>query len=396
MITRRAFSAAAAGLAAACRRRTATGFAGRLFVASADEAALAVVDLARFTYERTLPLPAPATTVMTHGGKVYALCPAARTLTVFGRPFRAPQALVRLGGAPQTAVLKHGRLWCLMADPPRLLPVELDPLRLRAAIVLPRRPVSFDVSGAEPRACIALEGGEVVFVHLETRLVLPPRLLDERPGAVRFRSDGRMAILAGLERRQLILMDPQTRDVMVQLPLAVRPERFCFSADGGQLFITGEGSDSVVIAYPYRSEIAQTSLSGRKPGEMAASANPPLLFVSNPEAGSVTTFSIAEQRVVSVTGVGLAPGPICITPDQQFALVLNQGSGDVAVIRIPAIPVDTRRRKTAPLFTMVPVGPKPQAAVIVPDSGAGPVSRAPLRAVAPVQARLAPRRDKTS
>lgn len=354
------------GLAAACRRGARGGFPGRFFVASATEAALGVVDLERFRFERTLPLPAPATTVMARGGKVYALCSRAGTLSVFDATQLMPVALLRLGGAPQTAVLKHGRLWCLMADPARLVPIDLEPLRMRSAIPLPRPPVSFDVASAEPRACIALEGGEVLFVHLGSNLVLPPRMVDDRLGLVRFRADGRMAIVAGLDRRQLILMDPQTRDVIVQLPLAVVPERFCFSADGGQLFITGEGSDSVVIAYPYRSEIAQTSLSGRKPGEMAASAEPPLLFVSNPQAGSVTTFSIAEQRVVSVTGVGLDPGAIYITPDQEFALVLNRGSGDLAVIRIPAIPVDTRRRKTAPLFTMIPVGPRPLAAVIVP------------------------------
>lgn len=334
-------------------------------MASATEAVLGVVGLPRFAYEKTLALPSPATTLMARGGMVYALCSRDGALSVFDGVRLIPTATLRLGGAPQTAVLKHGRIWCLMADPPRLVPIDLDPLRMRAPIVLPRRPVSLDVAGNELSACLALEGGQILFVHLETGLVLPPRLVDDRLGTVRYRSDGRVAIVAGLDRRQLILVDALTRDVMVQLPLAVVPERFCFSADGGQLFITGEGSDSVVIAYPYRSEIAQTSLSGRKPGEMAASAEPPLLFVSNPQAGSVTTFSISEQRVVCVTGVGVDPGAIYITPDQEFALVLNRGSGDMAVIRIPAIPVDTRRRKTAPLFTMIPVGPRPLAAVVL-------------------------------
>lgn len=359
-------SASLAALAASCRRQAMGGFPGRMYVASAAQAVLGVVDLTRFAYERSLALPSPASTLMAHRGLVYALCPRARTMMVFEGADPRPRALLRLPGAPQTAVLKHERLWCLMADPPRLLPVDLAPLRMRAPIFLPGPPASFDVSDAQPRACIALARGEVVFVDLESGLVLPPRLIDDRPGLVRFRSDGRVAIVAGLGRRQLILLEVQTRDVMVQLPLAVTPERFCFSADGGQLFVTGEGNDAVVIAYPYRSEIAQTSLSGRKPGEMAVSARPPLLFVSNPQADSVTTFSIAEQRVVSVTGVGAGPGAIYVTPDQEFALVLNRASGDMAVIRIPAIPVNTRRRKTAPLLTMIPVGPQPRVAVIVP------------------------------
>lgn len=366
MTTRRTTLLALGGLAAACRRGAGVGFAGRVFVASAAEPSLGVVDLARFAFLRSLPLPSPATTVAAARGRVYALCPEARTVAVFDARSLEPAGRLRLAGEPSTALVRHGRLWMLLGDPPRLQPADLDPLRLRPAVPLPGRPLSFDIAGTRALACAALEGGMAVFVDLDSGLPLPPRLLDDRIGTVRFRSDGRMAIAAGLGRRQLILLDAVTRDVVVQLPLAVAPERFCFSRDGGQLFITGEGGDAVVICYPYRTEIAQTSLSGRKPGEMAACADPPLLLVSNPQAGSVTAFSIAEQRVVAVVAVGTGPGPILITPDEEFALVLNRGSGDMAVIRIPAIPVDTRRRKTAPLFTMIPVGPQPRAAVVVP------------------------------
>lgn len=365
MTTRRTTLLALGGLAAACRRGARGGFDGRVFVASA-EPSLGVVDLARFAFLRSLPLPAPATTVAAARGRVYALCPEARTLAVFDARSLEPAGRLRLAGEPSTAILKHQRLWMLLGDPPRLQPADLDPLRLRPPIPLPGRPLSFDIADTRPLACVGLEGNMAVFVDLDSGLPLPPRLLDDRIGTVRFRSDGRMAIAAGLGRRQLILLDAATRDVVVQLPLAVTPERFCFSRDGGQLFITGEGGDSVVICYPYRTEIAQTSLSGRKPGEMAACADPPLLLVSNPQAGSVTAFSIAEQRVVAVVAAGTDPGPILITPDEEFALVLNRGSGDMAVIRIPAVPVDTRRRKTAPLFTMIPVGPQPSAAVVVP------------------------------
>lgn len=366
MTTRRTTLLALGGLAAACRRPVRGAFAGRIFVASAAEPALGVVDLARFAFRRSLPLPSLATTVLAARRRVYALCPEARLVVVFDADTLQPAGRLRLSGQPSTAIVKHGRLWMLLADPPRLLPADLDPLRLRPAIPLPGRPLSFDIADPRALACVALEGSMAVFVDLENGLPLPPRLLDDRIGTVRFRSDGRMAIAAGLGRRQLILLDAATRDVVVQLPLAVVPERFCFSRDGGQLFITGEGGDSVVICYPYRTEIAQTSLSGRKPGEMAACADPPLLLVSNPQAGSVTAFSIAEQRVVAVIAVGTDPGPVLITPDEEFALVLNRGSGDMAVIRIPAIPVDTRRRRTAPLFTMIPVGPQPRAAVVVP------------------------------
>ena len=72
---------------------------------------------------------------------------------------------------------------------------------------------------------------------------------------------------------------------------------------------------------------------------------------------------IETQRVLAVTGVGSEPSRIVITPDQQYALVLNRGSGDMAVIRTAAIAPG--RAKSAPLFTMVPVGARPFDAVVL-------------------------------
>lgn len=363
MITRRALWAALA-LAGACRRGGA-GFAGRAYVSSGEEAALVTVDLKRFVVTARTTLAAPAGTLLAYGGRVLALSSTAPLLEVLDAVSLKRTASIRLPAPAIAAMVRRGVLWCLLQDTAQILPVELAALRKRQGLALPGRPVAFDIARESLTACIGLEGGVVAFAALEERIVHPPRLLEDRVGQVRFRSDGRVAVAAGLERRQLIVLDTATRQVMTQLPLAVRPERFCMSADGGQLFITGEGRDAVVIAYLYRTEIAQTSLSGRKPAEMAACSAPPFLFVSNPEAGSVTVFDIANQKAVAMTGVGLGPGPIYITPDEQFALVLNRVSGDMAVIRIPAI--QPGKNKRAPLFTMIPVGPRPETAVIAED-----------------------------
>ena len=128
------------------------------------------------------------------------------------------------------------------------------------------------------------------------------------------------------------------------------------------MFITGEGRDAVVVAYPYQTQIAQTSLTGRGPGAMATVESPEYLFVANPAAGSVTIFDIATQRVVAVTTVGSEPGEILTAPESPYALVINRGSGDLAVIRIGAI--QPGRARSAPLFTMIPVGDKPVSGVL--------------------------------
>jgi DNA-binding beta-propeller fold protein YncE len=148
-----------------------------------------------------------------------------------------------------------------------------------------------------------------------------------------------------------VLEVPSGRTV-VHLPLAVRPDNFCFHPDGGQLFITGEGRDAVVVVYPYFvPEVAETVLAGSRPGPMAAS--PAHLFVTNPTAGDVTILNIHRRRVVAVASVGADPGYVTLTPDGEYALVLNRQSG-----------LQPDRRKTAALFTMIPVGSRPVSAVV--------------------------------
>ena len=74
------------------------------------------------------------------------------------------------------------------------------------------------------------------------------------------------------------------------------------------------------------------------------------------------------RRVLAVLTVGEEPGFIAITPDSQYALVLNHRSGDLAVIRIAAISQRRneaeRRSRTAPLFTLIPVGSGPVSAAV--------------------------------
>jgi YVTN family beta-propeller protein len=149
--------------------------------------------------------------------------------------------------------------------------------------------------------------------------------------------------------------------IVTHLPLAVRPEHLCFNPDGGQLFISGEGRDAVVVVYPYFvPQVAETVLAGNAPGAMAATER--LLFVANPKAGDVSILNIARRKMVAVVSVGSEPAHIAITPNEQYALVLNRKSGDMAVIRTALIVPD--RRKSAALFTMIPVGSRPVSAAV--------------------------------
>jgi DNA-binding beta-propeller fold protein YncE len=362
-VIRRRFLFTLLPLGVACNRRPGSGYAGFAYVATAGSPSIVGIDLQAFAVRHRIDLPAQPTDLLAHPDpathRIYAVTPHQHALIEIDIARHLRTRTVKLGAEPVTVIAAHGELWTLLRGEPRLAPAG------SAGVTLPAQPVAMDISPKAPLACVTLEDSSVVFIDLKARRTLGSVKLDDKLGAVRFRSDGKLALVAGRGRRLLNLIDVDSRRLYTQLPLALCPDHFCVSPDGGQLFITGEGRDAVVVAYPYRSEIAQTSLTGRHPGEMAVSSSPDYLFVSNPTAGSVTVFDTTSQRVVAVTGVGVEPGPVLVTPDQQFALVLNRTSGDMAVIRIAAI-TPGRREKTAPLFTMIPVGARPVAALIVP------------------------------
>ncbi len=362
MISRRTLLTTLAAASAACNRKPGTGYRGAAFVATEGASSVVAVDLLAFAVRTRIELPASPSDLVHHPvpgrNLIYAVSPRSRTLEEIDTRARARTRSIKLSGVPLTVIPRDGKLWCLLRDQPQLLPLDSKP------IPLPASPVALDISPKAPLACITLDNGSAVLIDLDARRILASIKLDDTLGAVRFRSDGKVALVAGRGRHLLTVLDVASRQVMTELPLALSPDTLCMNPDGGQLFITGQGRDAVVIAYPYRTEIAQTSLSGRKPGSMAVASTPDFLFVANPEAGSVTVFDIATQKVVAITGVGVEPCAITITPDQQFALVLNRASGDMAVIRIAAI--TGGRSKSAPLFTMIPVGSNPTSTLVTP------------------------------
>jgi DNA-binding beta-propeller fold protein YncE len=196
------------------------------------------------------------------------------------------------------------------------------------------------------------------------------------PSIASFRRDGRQLIAGSQADRSLTIYDVASGKTVVRLPLPLAPRNFCFTLDGGQLFVTGDGMDAVVTVYPYRTEVVETILAGRAPGVMVVTSetNPSYLLVANPETDGITALDVETGNLVAVVQVGQEPRHIVITPDKQYALVLNEKSGDLAVIRIFSLSGKqpgkaggdrVRRYKSAPLFTLIPIGEKPVGAAVV-------------------------------
>jgi len=365
-VDRRTFAFLASGAIAACRARKAQRFSGYAFVANSGGAAIAVVDLSAFAVVRHIRLDGGPTTVAADQRRavVYALVPQPGAVheirlgeLASGRRLRIAEEASSMRLAPSA-----DRLWLLARKPPRLVGIATESLQVIRRIDLPAPPLDFDLAPDSERAAVSLGSAGVALVELSRQA--QPRLV--RPsascGPLRYRSDGRLLLVGDPVERLLAVLEAGEGRTVVKLPLGLAPAHLCFKDDGGQLFISGSGMDAVVTVYPYRTEVGSTTLAGRAPGFLAVSSDPDYLFVANPATSDVTVLDIETQRVVAVVTVGKEPSFITVTPDNEYALVLNRASGDMAVIRIATLA--GRRRLFAPLFTMIPVGSQPVAAVV--------------------------------
>jgi len=359
------------GAAVACKPKKGTGFNGYAFVANEESKTIAVVDLMNFQVRRLIPLPENPGQVLASPNRnaIYVLAP--RTAAVY--EIDTEQFIVRRkiqagrNALSMRLSAESDALWVLCADPPRVVKIGLEHFRVSFYLSLPAAPADFDLSPDGHMCAVSLASpGSLSLFSPPRRQSASPIRIGNTAGVIRFRSDGRQLLVAIPEERILAIVEVPSCRLVVRLPLAVRPDNFCFKKDGGQLFITGEGMDAVVIVYPYTTEVAKTVLAGRTPGAMTVSGseNREYLFVANTQSGDVTIMSLDTQRVIAVLTVGEEPACIAMTPDDQYALVLNRRSGNMAVIRLAAIV--PRRTRSAPLFTVIPVGAKPVSVAIHP------------------------------
>lgn len=363
-------------LAASCTRKKVGGYPGYALVATAGEDSLAVVDLMSFQLWKRVGLDAAPTAVVSSpdGRRNYVLTPGTGSVHLLDGTLRR----VASGRMADTLseirpMLDGNRILAIAtAGQNQLIEADADSLAVMRRHAISDQPASLDVSTNGYAAISTGKAGAVELFNLKTgqrtRTQMPGEI-----GTVRFRSDGRMLLVANYHDRSLTALDVPTLQVIADLPLAMMPYNLCFSPDQGQLFITGSEMDGVAIVFPYQVlEVEQTVLAGRTPGIMACSSKPLYLFVASRDVSNVMVLNLQTRKTVSVVEVGEKPGFMAITPDSGYALVLNQSSGDMAVIHIPAIqshkltpnvPLSTM---VGPLFTVVSVGEGPVGASIIP------------------------------
>lgn len=360
---------AAGGLAfaAACGRKKGTGYAGYALVATAGDNSVSAIDLTAFRLVKTIPLKAsPSAVLAGANGAAYVLTPSNGTVSLVDKTLNKVLSRSLSGDLSEIHLTPDGkRLLGIAASSQELIEADPATLNVLQRHKLRDQPTGLDVSNAGYVAVSSSEAGSVDLFRLgdgqRSRAQLKGPI-----GAVRFRQDGNLLLVAKIQDHALTLLNIPDLQVIADLPLAMKPENLCFTPNGGQLFVSGEGMDAVAIVFPYRTlEVEQTVLAGRDPGVMACSDTPSYLFVANNSGSDVAIMNVASRKMIGAVEVGKTPRFIAITPDDQYALVLDEGSGDVAVIHIPAIRINSRKSGAA-LFTLLPVGDRPVHCAIVP------------------------------
>jgi YVTN family beta-propeller protein len=374
MISRRNLLLASVA-AAGCGARKAQAYPGYCLVANRGSRSIGVVDLSNFHLRKSIPLDAAPAAIVSHPSqaKAYALAPDTGTIYEIDAAIMGVRRRVRAGNAAIGMQVSPRRdaLWVLYRDPAVLVEIPFDSLKPRRRIVLSSPPDDFDISQDLQAAIACSQARTIVIASLEHSAI--ERTIKAGVGApfVRFRTDGKLLLAAAGSDRSATFFEVASGKTVVRLPLPFEPRHYCVSADGGQVFLTGVGMDAVTVIFPYSTEVWQTMLAGRAPAAMAAvqTTPPTYLLVANPPTNSVTVLDLNTYNLSAVVDVGSEPGEILITPDNRWGLVLNQKSGDMAVLRL-----DQRSRataehvlhyKSAPLFTIVPVGEQPVAGAVV-------------------------------
>ena len=355
----------------ACGRQKSPRYLGYALIANHDGRSVAFIDLSRFQLLKEISVDVAPDWIFAYGSRALIVSSTSENIPFLDLDRVTVLGHARAAGMPQAACAFDGLVWVAVRDPHALIALNIVSGIRRAHIPLPAPPGSLDVLAGQ--AAISFpETKTLGRIDITTRKLTLSQPLGMAPGLVRFRPDGKTLFAGDTAGRALTVLDAATLDRMVDLPLAVAPEHICFNSDGGQMFVTGAGMDAVAIVSPFQTEVSETILAGRAPGALAASSGEPqYLFIANPDSGEVTVVNVDTRKMVAQIPVGQQPSTIVLTPDNEYALVLNQQSGDVAVIRLLAIRnanTSSRHFRTAPLFTMIPVGLKPVSAAIIPRS----------------------------
>ncbi|MBV9767208.1 MAG: hypothetical protein JOZ48_20375 [Acidobacteriaceae bacterium] len=372
ILTRRGwFALSGLLLASSCGRKKGTGYSGYALIATSGDDSLAVVDLTAFRLLDPIPLGASPTAVVPGGpaGQSYTLTPSTGSVHILNADLKRVSTRKLADEISGIRTTLDGKRLLAIAKSRQLIEADATSLQVLRRNKLDGEPVDMDIGQGGYVAVSTGNQGTVELFALGTGQHWRAQV-SGKVGAVRFRGDGQLLLVANLHDRSISVLSVPALELVAELPLAMEPENFCFNSDQGQLFVSGQGMDGVAIVFPYGIlEVEQTVLAGRDPGVMACSANPAYLFVGSHSGSDICILDVNRRKVIGIVDAGHQPTYITITPDSQYALVLDASAGVLAVIHVSVIRADFKAvssKSGASLFTMLSVGDKPVHVAVVP------------------------------
>lgn len=145
--------------------------------------------------------------------------------------------------------------------------------------------------------------------------------------------------------------------LLAMLDVGAGPVHLALKPDGGEIFVSNFDSDSISEIATGTNEVGGTYTIAKRPAGAVVSDDNGTLWISNFGADSVSLYSIDDGKPTGSVRTGSSPDALAFSADEHLLLAADAGSGDVAVIR-------TRGRQGPTLFTMLPVGSKPNGILV--------------------------------
>jgi YVTN family beta-propeller protein len=187
-----------------------------------------------------------------------------------------------------------------------------------------------------------------------------------QPGDVTILPDSSKAFVAcsgGSQVAAVQLKNPALKQdddrLLAMLNVGKTPVHLALKPDGGEIFVSNFDSGTFSEIGTQANEVGGSYLIGTNPVRGLVGADNATLYVSNFGSDTVAVYDITINRLLASIQVGSRPESLTLSSNHNYLLVANTRSGDVSIIRT-AIGTTEKPR----LFTMIPVGSKPNAMVL--------------------------------
>ena len=292
----------------------------KVYVGLFKDDAVAVVDTARNTVVRTIPVPkGPHGLVVTPDGrKVYVSSDGATTVSVIDTATDRVVASVEVGANPHgLAISGDGRRVLVSGwGSNRALVIDTATDRVIGEVPV-AQPHNGTLSRDGGTAWVASQQqGATALVQLDlvawAEVARVP--LDKTPRGLELSPDGRRVYFTLAGVNAIEVLDTATTRIVAQIPVGASPHYAPFTPDGRWALAVVQGPGELGILDAAANTLAGTVSVGQAPHWSTSSADGRTAYVTNEGSNDVSVVDLASRTVTATIAVGHAPRKIAAQP----------------------------------------------------------------------------------